>query len=117
MDLKNIVAKALQNKQSISFILINIAVAFLGFTRSFVFIEFLNLEELGLITLVQTGAMFVGFFQIGLINGGYRIIALQKTHLSEKTNNVIFSYFGVLFVFLMLVYFTSQGLALCFVIA
>ena len=107
MDLKNIVAKALQNKQSISFIIINIVVAFLGFTRSFVFIEFLNLEELGLITLIQTGAMFVGFFQIGLINGGYRIIALQKKHLSEKTNNVIFSYFGVLFVFLMFVYFTG----------
>ncbi|WP_339882835.1 hypothetical protein [Polaribacter vadi] len=94
----------LRKKVSIYFILTNILVAFFGFVRSFVFMKFFDLEELGLITLIQTGAMFIGFFQIGLINGGYRIVALQKNHLTEKTNNVIFSYFGVLFLFLTLAY-------------
>ena len=91
-------------KQSISFIIINILVAFLGFVRSFVFMKFLDFKELGLITLIQTGAMLIGFFQIGLINGGYRILALQKTELSEETNNVIFSYFSLLSIFLTILF-------------
>ena len=89
----------LKNKNSLYFIIVNIIVAFLGFVRSFVFMKFLNFEELGLLTLIKTGAMFVGFFQIGLINGGYRIVALKKANLTEKTNNVIFSYFGVFNIF------------------
>lgn len=95
-------------KQSISFIIINILVAFLGFVRSFVFMKFLDFKELGLITLIQTGAMLIGFFQIGLINGGYRILALQKTELSEETNNVIFSYFSLLSIFLTILFFIGS---------
>jgi O-antigen/teichoic acid export membrane protein len=98
----------LSKKNSIYFILINIIVAFLGFVRSFVFMKFLDFEELGLLTLVQTGAMFIGFFQIGLINGGYRIVALQKSDLTEKTNNVIFSYFAILFLFLLIIYLVNS---------
>ena len=52
----------------------------------------MNFEELGILTLAQTGVMLVGFSQIGLINGGYRIISLKKTSLSEETNNVIYTY-------------------------
>ena len=98
----------LSKKKSIYFILINVVVAFLGFVRSFVFMKFLNFEELGLLTILQTGAMFIGFFQIGLINGGYRIVALQKTDLTKKTNNVIFSYFGILFLFLTIIYLVNS---------
>jgi len=98
----------LSKKISIYFILINIIVAFLGFVRSFVFMKFLDFEELGLLTLLQTGAMFIGFFQIGLINGGYRLVALQNNSVTEKTNNVIFSYFGVLFSFLISIYLINS---------
>lgn len=98
----------LKNKNSLYFIIVNIIVAFLGFVRSFVFMKFLNFEELGLLTLIKTGAMFVGFFQIGLINGGYRIVALKKANLTEKTNNVIFSYFGVLLIFLISIYLINS---------
>jgi len=92
------------NKQSIYFIIINIVVAFLGFVRSFAFMKFLDLKELGFLTLIQTGAMLIGFFQIGLINGGYRILALQDSKLSKDTNNVLFSYFGILFIVLLGIY-------------
>lgn len=95
-------------KQSISFITINIFVAFLGFVRSFAFMKFLDFKELGLLTLIQTGAMLVGFFQIGLINGGYRILALQKSELSEETNNVIFSYISLLSIFLTILFFIGS---------
>ena len=88
--------------QSISFITINIIVAFLGFVRSFAFINFFDFNELGIITLVSTGAMLISFFQIGLINGGYRIIALQDKTSNEKVNNVIFSYIGILYLILII---------------
>jgi O-antigen/teichoic acid export membrane protein len=99
-------------KQSISFIVINIFVAFLGFVRSFAFMKFLDFKELGLITLIQTGAMLIGFFQIGLINGGYRILALQKSELSEETNNVIFSYISLLSVFLIIIFIIGSAFGL-----
>lgn len=105
MKIKDIIATTLQNKQSISFIIVNFIVAVLGFTRSFVFLQFLNFQELGLITLIQTGAMLVGFFQIGLLNGGFRIISLKKNHLLQKINNVIFSYIGILSLVLFVTYF------------
>ena len=77
---------------SLNYVLINILVAFVGFIKSFFFIRILSFEELGILTLVQTGVMLVGFSQIGLINGGYRIISLKKTSISEETNNVIYTY-------------------------
>lgn len=86
----------IKNNQSFVFIAINIFVAFLGFVRSFAFMKFFDFHELGIITLVSTAASLIGMFQIGLINGGYRIIALRESDSNVKVNNVIFSYFGVL---------------------
>jgi len=93
-----------KNNYSFIFIGINIIVALLGFIRSFFFMKLFSFNELGIITIINTGVMFIGFFQIGLINGGYRIIALKNEDSTEKTNNVIFSYFGVISVFLFGVY-------------
>lgn len=100
-NLKNIST----NKLSINFIIINILVAFLGFSRSFVFIKFLDFKGLGILTLIQAGANLVGFFQIGLINGGYRLFAVQDAKASQNTNNIIFSYFGVLFIAVAVAFF------------
>ena len=50
---------------SFNYVLINILVAFVGFIKSFFFIRILNFEELGILTLAQTGVMLVGFSQIG----------------------------------------------------
>ena len=54
--------------------------------------KFLGFEELGLITMVNTTASLLSLFQIGLINGGYRIIALGHEKVIEKTNNNILSF-------------------------
>lgn len=94
----------IENRQSFNFIFVNIFVAFIGFVRSFAFIKFLDLNELGLLTIIQTSAIFIGFFQLGLINGGYRILALQKSELTEETNNVIFSYFSLLSITLSILF-------------
>lgn len=40
--------------------------------------------------------MFIGLLQIGLLNGGYRIISLGKKEEMEKTNNTIYSYLSIL---------------------
>lgn len=97
-----------KNKTAFYFVITNVIVAFLGFVRSFVFMKLLDFDELGLLTIVQTGAMFIGFFQAGLINGGYRLVAQQNNNVTEKTNNVIFSYFGVLFSFLISIYLINS---------
>ena len=94
-----------KNKINFIFIVANLIVAFLGFLKSFIFIKFLNLENLGIITIIQTGAMFIGFFQIGLLNGGFRIISLEKNYLLQKINNVIFSYIGILSLVLFVIFF------------
>lgn len=93
-----LVSKVLLNKYSIIFVLVNVIVALLGFLRSFFFMKFLGFLDLGVITMLQTGAMLIGFLQFGLINGGYRLIAVQETDVVLSINNTIFSYFGVLVV-------------------
>ncbi len=94
------VKKFILNNPSFTFVIVNIFIAFLGFVRSFAFLNFFDFKELGIITLVNTAAMLIGFFQLGLINGGYRIIALGENESNIKTNNVVFSYFGVLSILL-----------------
>lgn len=74
------------------FVIINLLVAGIGFVRSLVYMKFLNFEELGILTMVTTTASLLAFFQIGLINGGYRIVALKEEKAIEKTNNNIISF-------------------------
>jgi O-antigen/teichoic acid export membrane protein len=95
------IIKSFFNNQALVFVIINIVVALLGFIRSFAFMNFFDFHELGIITLISTAAMLIGFFQLGLINGGYRIIALGEEESNVKTNNVVFSYFGVLSILLL----------------
>ena len=61
--------------------------------------RYLTLKELGVISLVQTIFMFVGLLQIGLLNGGYRIVSLGKREEFEKSNNSIYSYLTILLPF------------------
>lgn len=84
------------DKANYYYILVNIGLSAFSFLRSFVFMRFLDLKELGIISLVQTIIMFMGLMQIGLMNGGYRIISLGKQEDQEKTNNSIYSYISVL---------------------
>ena len=74
----------------------NIFVSSVGFIRSFLFMRWLDNNELGIISLVQTVMLFLSLFQIGLVNGGYRIFALDKAEQQLDINNVLFSYFALL---------------------
>jgi len=94
------------NKVNYYYIIVNIGLSVFAFLRSFVFMRVLDLKELGIISLVQTIFMLIGMLQIGLLNGGYRIVSLGKTCEIEKTNNTIFSYSGLLLL---------VGILFCFV--
>ena len=78
------------------YVLVNIFVSSVGFIRSFLFMRWLDNNELGIISLVQTVMLFLSLFQIGLVNGGYRIFALDKAEQQRDINNVLFSYFALL---------------------
>ncbi len=92
-----------QKKYMLTFILVNLFVALSGFIRSFVFMKIYDFQELGTLTIVNTSAMLLGFMQLGLLNGGYRIVSLGKQELSVKTNNVVFSYFFSLLIAVLVV--------------
>lgn len=87
------------------FLVINIAVSLAGFAKAFVFMSYLSLGELGVITLVNSSILLVSLCQLGLLNGGYRIFSLGDSPHEERINNTIYSYFLILFaliVFIML---------------
>lgn len=88
------------------YVLINIYVSTAGFARSFLFMKWLDNNELGIVSLVQTIIMFLGLFQLGLLNGGYRIFALDKAEEQKAINNVLFSYFALILGVVLLFWLT-----------
>lgn len=79
-----------------SYVLVTVLVSGVGFARSFAFMKGLDMEELGLISLMQTVILFLGLLQFGLLNGGYRIFALDKKKQQEDINNLLFSYLAIM---------------------
>lgn len=50
-----------------------------------------------MITIISTIMALFGMFQLGLLNGGYRIFSLRKPKEEEKIiNNLIYTYFAIL---------------------
>lgn len=88
------------------YVLINILISGLGFTRSFIFMKLFDFKALGIITLVQTIILFLSIMQIGLINGGYRVISINSSK-SVETNNIIYSYIGTITLISLCLYFLS----------
>lgn len=91
------------------YIIVNITVSFVGFIRSFAFMRWLGLEELGLISLAQTVMQFISLFQLGLINGGYRMFSLNKVNEQEKINNLLFSAFGIFLIIFLCTWVVIVG--------
>ncbi len=84
------------NRSSIFFVFLNILVAAIGFIRSFYLGHVLNFGELGYITLIQTGAMIVGFLHFGLLSGGFRALAMRAESDFYIINNTIITFFLLL---------------------
>ena len=86
--------------QNTLFIIINLFVHAINFLRSFLFMRVLDLADLGMISLVQTCIMFIGFMHFGFFQGGYRLIAYKHDE-SDQVNNIVFSFLGCLGVLLI----------------
>lgn len=80
----------------VAYITINIAIGCIGFLKAFVFMTYFNFTELGIITLLNTTIMLISLFQLGLLNGGYRIYSLGNSKDNENINNTINTYFLIL---------------------
>ena len=88
----------------INYVLINILVFMLRFVKSFIFMKFLNFTELGYLTIISTILSFFGMFQLGLLNGAYRIFAAQKDKDKEgHINDLVYSYFLILSVIIAII--------------
>lgn len=85
-------------KQTSQYVIVNLLVSMIGFVRSFIFMRWLGLDDLGLISLMQTVMQFISSFQFGLINGGYRLFSLNKLDDQRNVNNTLFTFFATLFV-------------------
>lgn len=75
------------------YVVANVLVSALGFGRNLLFLKALGPADLGQVALMQTIAMMAGFFQLGLINGGYRIYAIGEREQNESINNTLFTFF------------------------
>ncbi len=78
------------------YILGNVLVSALAFGRNLFFMKSLGLADIGQVALMQTIVMLVGFSQLGLINGGYRLYAIGDSQQNESINNTLFTFFFAL---------------------
>lgn len=78
---------------SVLYITANVAVSALGFLRNLYFMRAMNHSDLGQIAMLQTIVVVVGFLQLGMINGGYRLYAGADSALSHRINNTVMTCF------------------------
>jgi len=80
-------------KNKILFIFLNVFSSLIAFVKSFFFLKFLDDSTLGIIVLFQAVIAIFGLFQIGLLNGGYRIFSIKIEEQNWKSvNNLIISF-------------------------
>lgn len=90
---KYVTANALFFKRENSlYILSNILIAFIGVLRSVYFMKQLDFKALGFLLIFQTTLVFVSYFQLGLLNGGFRIYCEGDLRKNETINNTINTY-------------------------
>lgn len=76
-------------KTKITFIIINILSSFILFARSILFLKYLPAADLGFIMLFQAVIAMMDLAQIGLLNGGFRIFAVDSNvnHFKAANNS------------------------------
>lgn len=74
------------------YILSNVLIAFIGMVRSVYFMKQLDFKSLGFLLIFQTTLVFVSYFQLGLLNGGFRIYCEGDERKNETINNTINTY-------------------------
>lgn len=99
-------------KQKLSYVFINVAMAMLGFVRSYITMKYLGFYDVGLLAMVMSVIEFVSMFQFGLLNGGFRMFFVNTASVNKKINSMLFSYFGLLTIVLLValaIYIAIKG--------
>jgi len=90
-------------KGKISFVSISLVVNAVIMARTMFFMRFLDSYDLGVLIIIQSLIAFLPLTQLGLINGGLRILSIDSyadTH--RKANNTIFTYILLIYILLLL---------------
>ncbi|MEO6079219.1 MAG: hypothetical protein ABIQ86_05515 [Steroidobacteraceae bacterium] len=79
-----------------SFVLVSVAVNCLALARSYIAMRSLDYADLGILTILQTVILLVGLLQLGVINGGYRLLCSAGGQERMHINNLVWSVVAVL---------------------
>lgn len=99
-------------KQKLSYVVINIVMALMGFVKSYITMKYLGFYEVGLIAMIQSVMEFVSMLQMGLLSGGFRMYFVNTKTVNKRINSMLFSYFGLLsflFVLVLAIYIVVTG--------
>ena len=74
------------------------------------------MEDLGIISLSLTLMQFLSFLQLGLFNGGFRLLCYENSEEKNNVNNLVYSYIvvisGIVFILYFISYLTGIDLVL-----
>lgn len=85
------------------FVVVNVAVNALLLVRSYVTMRTLVYSELGLVALLQTIMLLVAALQLGVLNGGYRLVCSESADGANAVNNFVYTFIGALSALLVVV--------------
>lgn len=71
------------------YVIANVVVSAIGFLRNILFMRTLEPGDLGQVAMLQTIVVVVGFIQLGLINGGYRLYVGADSSSGAQINNIV----------------------------
>ena len=63
------------------------------------------MEDLGIISLSLTLMQFLSFLQLGLFNGGFRLLCYENSEEKNNVNNLVYSYIVVISGIVFILYF------------
>lgn len=106
----------------VSFIVINLFSNAILLARSLLFLKYLPDRDLGLIMIFQSIVAILGLTQIGLFNGGFRIMSIDSeipNHRAVNNNNITFvAIITIFFISLsVLAYFINENDFIIYLIA
>ncbi len=74
------------------FVVVNVAVNLLFLLRSYVTMRTLTYSDLGLVALLQTIILLVSALQLGVVNGGYRLVCSEDAEGVRTVNDFVYTF-------------------------
>jgi O-antigen/teichoic acid export membrane protein len=75
-----------------SFVFVNVIVNLVFLLRSYVSMRVLGYTDLGLVALLQTIILLISALQLGVINGGYRLLCSETGDGARQINNAVYTF-------------------------